>query len=383
MFPTIKHINDLQPFVEGIEEIKFLKQPGQRTVVCYTFMDSHTFDTPKARECRGISFDINGNVESRPLHKFFNMGEKPWLMEDNIRRAGRAGAIVGIYNKIDGSMVNTSYSMASGFAYKSKKSYSSDTVLMFEKHVPVRIDEFSRRVAGMGYTATYEFTHPEAQIVVPHAVPDIKLLHIRDNTTGEYVMLNKQHMIWDLIHAHAVPYSVNLLPELSVDAAIDSLESMIDNEGFVFQFADGDMVKAKCPWYSSNHRAVSYMRERDIAVLVLNEQLDDLKGTLVKLGHDLGPVEEVEHRVKERMLQIDRDIEFLADIGRVLRASNPAGWKKAFAASHSKLEVFGLAVKRLEGRDEQIVKWYTRSKLKDEFGLRSLLNASQQEAMEG
>ncbi len=76
MFRVIRHVSDIRDEVAEKTEIRFLSQPYGLTVACYLFMDAATFDTPAALECRGITFDKTGAVVSRPLHKFFNIGER-------------------------------------------------------------------------------------------------------------------------------------------------------------------------------------------------------------------------------------------------------------------------------------------------------------------
>ena len=100
MFKTIHSIDDVAPFVADKKEIVFSKHaPVGMTVGCYMFMDSHTFDTLEAMECRGIAFDEHGAVASRPLHKFFNVGEKDWLSPDKL--LGRTDVAV-VFDKLDG-----------------------------------------------------------------------------------------------------------------------------------------------------------------------------------------------------------------------------------------------------------------------------------------
>src|ERR1700751_866526 len=106
MFKHITHISDVQPHVAHKEEIRFYKQPNGVTMSMYLFMDSKTFDTPEARECRGSAYDEDGNLVSRPLHKFFNMGEKDYLTPDKLKERTDVAAV---FDKLDGSMVATAW----------------------------------------------------------------------------------------------------------------------------------------------------------------------------------------------------------------------------------------------------------------------------------
>ncbi|MFN4181023.1 MAG: RNA ligase, partial [Armatimonadota bacterium] len=104
MFKTIHSIDDVLPFVEHKKEIRFTRQPNGARVGCYVFMDGSTFDSLEALECRGIAFDEDGKIISRPLHKFFNLGEKP---HTSFQRLSERGDLVSVQEKLDGSMIAT------------------------------------------------------------------------------------------------------------------------------------------------------------------------------------------------------------------------------------------------------------------------------------
>jgi len=87
-------------------------------------MDSNTFDSPEALECRGIAFDQSGKVISRPLHKFFNVGEKEWLSSDSLMKRSDISAI---FDKIDGSMIATAW-VNGELRLRSKKEFDSKVV---------------------------------------------------------------------------------------------------------------------------------------------------------------------------------------------------------------------------------------------------------------
>ncbi|CAL77340.1 putative RNA ligase [Bradyrhizobium sp. ORS 278] len=375
MFKTIRHISDVEPAVAGKKEIRFLSQPNGITVGCYLFMDSKTFDSPEALECRGIAFDRAGRIVSRPLHKFFNVGEKEWLAPDRLLSRDD---IVAIYDKLDGSMVATAW-VDGQLTWRSKKSFNSDVVRLaaqlMEQPKYVRINAFAKEVASAGMTAIFELTHPEARIVVAQEQPELWLLHVRDNVTGRYVMLDGDHAIHELIARHSVPL-VHRFDGLSLAAAIDSLADMEGREGYVIQFASGEMVKIKCPWYVRIHRSLSFLRERDIATLALKEELDDVKGHLVEAGIDLAAVNEVEARLKGMLSAFLDEIEAIYQRDRDLD-------RKSFAIANKEHPLFGLAMQRYLGKEVTLLEWYGRTRLKDDFSLRPLVNDTLIDALDG
>jgi RNA ligase len=359
--------------VAAVKEIKFNQQPNGITIGCYLFMDSHTFDSAEARECRGIAFDAEGRVVSRPLHKFFNLGEKAWLSE----AALRARPLAAVFEKLDGSMLATAW-VDGKLAWRSKKAFHSDVVGLTQEFLARpengNLVEFATEVARAGMTAIFELTHPAARIVVGHNEPQLRLLHIRDNLTGEYLLLDPEHPVHGLMRAHAVE-QIPRLP-LTLDDVLASLPDMTEQEGYVLQFADGDMVKVKCPWYLRLHRSITFLRERDIAALALSEELDDVKAMLTEIGIDLSLVEHVEARAKTALLALDEDIEGLVKAGAGLD-------RKSFALKFKDHPLFGLAMQRYLGKEVALRDWYARNRLKEEFSLKVLASAAQAEAMAG
>jgi RNA ligase len=374
MFKHITHISDVKPHVAHKDEIRFYKQPNGITMSLYLFMDSKTFDSPEARECRGAAFDEDGILVSRPLHKFFNMGEKDYLSPDKLKERTDVAAV---FDKLDGSMVATAW-VKGDLAWRSKKSFDSDIVKLthefFEDKANVGIEKFAYYCAFYGMTAIFELTHPKAQIVVPQDKVQLRLLHVRDNLTGNYVMLNPNHAVWTMIHELNVP--VVQRHKMTMEQVIESLETMEYAEGYVVQFMDGDMVKMKCPWYTRLHRSITFLRERDIAVLAVNEQLDDMKQHMREVGIPLEKVEAVETRLKDILLGIRSEIEALYEGDKHLD-------KKSFAIKNSKHPLFGLAMNMYNGVTFNLNEWYEKSRLKQDFGLTSLLEGAQAEAVEG
>lgn len=375
MFKTVNHISDVQPFVAEKKEIRFLSQPKGITLGCYLFQDSKTFDSIEALECRGIAFDSAGKIVSRPLHKFFNLGEREWLFPHNVLARDD---IVAIFDKIDGSMIATAW-VDGKLLWRSKKSFESSVVKLAGELLATSehggIEVFAREVASNGMTAIFELTHPEARIVVAPETAALRLLHVRDNVTGAYVMLDPGHSIHGLIARHRVPLAARF-DGLSLADALESLTEMNGREGFVVQFANGDMLKAKCPWYQRLHRSITFLRERDIAWLAIKEELDDVKGALAEAGIDLTAVNEVEARLKAILGEMMDEVEALYQKGRNLD-------RKEFAVATKEHPLFGLAMQRYLGKEVTLLDWYGRSRLKTDFNLRVLANETLADAMDG
>jgi RNA ligase len=375
MFKRIQRIDDVRPFVEHKKEIRFARQPNGAQIGCYMFMDSHTFDSPEALECRGIAFDEQGRIVSRPLHKFFNVGEKE---HTSLKRLAARDDLVAVYEKLDGSMIATAW-LNDTLHWRSKKSFSSDVVQLTQALVATPefapVAQFAAEVAQQGWTAIFELMHPQARIVVPVERPSLRLLHVRDNVTGAYLLLDPGHPVWELVARHGVELAPrHALHDL--ETIVASLDDMREREGYVLQFADGDMVKLKCPWYQRLHRSITFLRERDIAQAALAEELDDIKASLAEADVDLEPVNAVEARLKSRLLALVDEVEAVLSQDRHLG-------RKDFALRHQNHPLFGLLMAGYLGKEIPYADWYAKNRLKAEFGLEVLVSGALAEALEG
>ena len=126
------------------------------------------------------------------------------------------------------------------------------------------------------------------------------------------------------------------------------------------------MVKLKTQWYLKRHRAMTFLRERDIAQLVLDEGLDDLKAMLVGEGVNIDEVLQIEARVLHdlREMALNVDVIFAAD-GHLDR--------KDFAIKHKGSPHFGLLMARYQGRDPAFKEFFERNMLREQYSLRQLV----------
>lgn len=107
-FPEIRHINDVLPHIEGREEFIVAEREGYK-VINYVVAMADTFDMTGPndlggairRECRGLIFDADGNLMSRPFHKFFNVNERAETQTHEINMSQPHV----IMEKMDGSMI--------------------------------------------------------------------------------------------------------------------------------------------------------------------------------------------------------------------------------------------------------------------------------------
>jgi hypothetical protein len=101
-----------------------------------------------------------------------------------------------------------------------------------------------------------------------------------------------------------------------------------------------------------------------------------MKQHMREVGISLEKVEAVETRLKDILLGIRSEIEALYEGDKHLD-------KKSFAMKNSKHPLFGLAMNLYNGVSFNLNEWYAKSRLKKDFGLTSLLEGAQAEAVEG
>lgn len=358
MFPAIRHIEDVLPFISTKKEISRIPGPAGSLTLCYQFQDSNTFDSPQARECRGIVFDRNGFIAARPLHKFFNLGEHGETVESvDWSEATR------VMEKLDGSMIHTVW--LDGQLYlKSKKSFDNAQTRMAWEWMNRPANEaalaMSSTLAESGCTLIFELTSPQNRIVVAYPDTQMRLLHIRRNECGSYFPSEALQALAEINGIPLVeepPYQ----PRRAVSYLLDELEGMTGQEGYIIQFKNGHMLKVKCPWYLQLHRTVSFTRERDIAEATLAERLDDIKAALAQMGHDLGPINAIESEVFAELLTVRAQVESIM-------ATAPSD-RKTFATSFRDHELFNLLMPAFLGKEVDYKGWYQRNRLKQRWSL--------------
>ena len=382
----LTEIFDLNQFVKAIEhkeEMRVAEIGHGMTSVCYMISAEGTFDDEWSRECRGIVFDTQlGMVTGRPLHKFFNLNERAEARVENLDWT----KVVRVMDKRDGSMIHTVCMDWGQMKLKSKKSFESEVAIAAQKFY----DSKSNFVA-MGHflddqnaTAIFEYTAPDARIVLFYAQPELKLLHIRNNGDGRYwtpeelkfvstnfdiPMVDEVDEFFDVVpsppgmETQGGPAFVNVF---NVARMLEAAKTREDIEGWIVQFEDGNMVKVKTEWYLKRHRAMTFLRERDIAQLVLDEGLDDLKSLLAGEGVDLSEILQIEAKVLEMVRVLNHNVTAVVNEHSHLS-------RKDFALKFTGHEYFGLMMSAFIGKQPDIKGYFERNILKEHFSLRQLV----------
>lgn len=262
-FPIITHINQVLPAIEGRKEFIHVVKDGYQ-VIDYVYEDGDSFEDPIRRECRGLKFDLAGNIIARPLHKFFNYGQKlityDWSQPHQIM------------TKLDGSMVHAA--LINNQVRLCTRMGITDQALEAEKVLTNYNKQWLQYCIELGVTPILEFTSPNNRIVIEYDQPQLTLLAIRDIECGEYFnryQLGKASYdaLLPLVQVHDI--------RLGDDNIAEIREKTTGIEGYVVSWDDGTRVKIKTDEYCQMHRAVSYFeRESMILPVVLDMQCDDL-----------------------------------------------------------------------------------------------------------
>jgi len=354
------HLNDLQHLAAD-PRIKFKHEIIDNkilTIVSYMIAEPSLWKLPYAKECRGITFNDQGFCIARPFQKFFNINEQEETQMGNLDFTNAE-----LYDKRDGSML-TPVLIKNQVYWKTKKSFFSDVAILASKCVPDNIVIYAKKMLMMGYTPIFEFTHPDCRIVIDYgSEPTFTLLAVRHMVSGKYLP-------YELLQIHSSTYHVPLIHRYDLEPikAIHDVVSMKGIEGYVIHHKNGLMTKIKSSWYQINHRIMTEIRERDIALAVIEESIDDIKSTIVGMNLSIDPILEIENRVFGQLKQMIQDTESLANLIQV----EPT--RKDAALKYKNNPYFGLAISLVNGSEANYVNHWKKFHLKQDYSLRIVYN---------
>lgn len=386
MFPTINHINDLLPYIQGNPQFRVAEQSNGTTVVCYMLQDEDTFRGEHEdwyKECRGITFDMaTGRVVSRTLHKFQNVGENestqpaliPW------------DRIIRVMDKRDGSMITPVLMPSGGIQCKTKKTFTSAEAIAATEfiHQIVEVDgvkdqpylEWVRYMLRAGVTPTFEWTSPRFPIVLTYTEDELTLLQMRDNVSGEYYVDELSDPV--LIRNCPFPIVENLMKSgYDPRDLLEDAKTKEGIEGWIVQADDGQMWKIKTKWYCDLHHSVTFTRFRDVARIVLEDKSDDLKAAFAMTGRSIQPIVDIERRINGELNIIQNVVELHAGNGRVLDRT-----AKDMAMALKEHALFGLIMRAFRGQEVNYREWYAKHKLDETWSLEVIPTVTQNEDVE-
>jgi RNA ligase len=295
-FPQIKTIDDVLPHISGREEFLVMEKEGY-TVIKYAvaFEDTFQWDSNDPvgsairRECRGIIFNQDGELISRPYAKFFNVGEKP---ETQLNEVNLYESHI-VLEKLDGSMIRP-IPTVEGFNLATKAgvtdiSQQAEEFISDKPHYA----KFIHSMFDGKLTPIFEWVSRKNRIVVDYENDNLILTAIRNTEMGNYL---PYFNMLDLAEHWNIPVvqAVDGLAVQNIELFVKQIREWEDSEGVVLRFDTGHMVKIKADQYVLRHKTKdSISQEKNVISILLNDDVDDLIPLLTP--EDATRIQEFQH----------------------------------------------------------------------------------------
>lgn len=325
-FPIIETIDDVLPHIKGREEFRVLDKEWY-SVVNYMVAFENTFawdenDTIGSairRECRGLIFDVNGKLISRPYQKFFNVGEKKETQLDKINLYEPHVVL----QKLDGSMIRP-IPTADGFRLATKAGVT-DVSMNAETFIADKLNYslFIKKCIRKGTTPIFEWCSRKNRIVVDYPEDQLILTGVRYLDTGAYVAYSNMKMYaesWDI----PVVKAIDGLSVQNIELFVNQIREWEGTEGVVLRFDSGQMLKIKSEDYILRHRSKDAInQEKNVIQTIVEDAVDDLIPLLTPEDAD---------RIKRFQRAFHASLEEVAsDLYDQYQSLNKKGTQKDFA----------------------------------------------------
>lgn len=314
----IRNLDDALALIEGRKDFVVKRDPAY-VAIDYAVAFPDTFEDPRRAELRGMKFyPDTGEVMARPLHKFFNVGEKehtqPHLLDFDAEHI--------IMDKLDGSMIHPALLRDGSVRFMTRMGVT-DVARKAERHLTPELCEHLLTALLANYTPIFEFTAPDNRIVVRYPVSGLTLLAMRDNLTGAYAPR-------DVLQARAERWGLPLVRTwerpASASALIETVRALKGAEGVVIRFGCGLWVKIKGDEYALMHKAKdSITREKNVLATILDGLADDLRPLLAP--EDRAQLDAYEVRLTTAMLRTAERVDAIVQRGAQFD-------QKTFAVEH-------------------------------------------------
>jgi RNA ligase len=294
--------NESSPFVRYDLEFDGYKI----SIFNYRLANFNDFYDNDAFEMRGITyvFDKDNNLFKRYLllHKFFNLNQVLSTQYEVVKDY----KIKSVYNKEDGSLISfinlpnnkkiakTQNSFISEMAVNSTEIYNNNS------DYKRAIDFFLEN----DINPIFEYVSYRNQVVLVYEEEKLILLKLRCNKTGEYLNFDDYSDVLKGIHI------VNE-ENISLNDAIKLSDTVLNKEGWVFEFENGTFLKLKTQWYFALHGLLTndFSRVNIMIRYILEEKMDDMLSTLKEVdGYVLNAVNEISHILRKYVNDLTKHI---------------------------------------------------------------------------
>lgn len=287
-------LDDVLPWIAGRRDF-VVKRATEYVAVDYQVALPDTFADERRIELRGIKFHPDGRIMARPLHKFFNLGERPVEIDITSPHV--------ITDKLDGSMVHPAI-LPDGDVRLMTRMGLTNVAAMAERH----LTDVARTCLGKllmdGCTPILEFTAPNNRIVIAYSEPRLTLVAVRHTVTGQYEPRDSLESIAGKI---GVPVVRSWGCRFS-EGLVEQVKSLRGHEGVVVQFASGLWLKIKATEYVAMHRAKDGIaHEKNVIAAIVDGIQDDIKPLLPDI--DRARLENYERAVLASLFAASEQVE--------------------------------------------------------------------------
>jgi RNA ligase len=282
-FPEIRNISDVLPAIEGASEF-LVADRGDHITINYmvntptTFPPVKTLNDAIRRELRGIIFSKDdGRILRRPLHKFFNIGEREET-QANLIDLSRPHDIL---EKLDGSFI-CPYRVNGRIIMGTKMGCTdvADQAERFVEKNPQYIKAFEC-AESQGFSLIFEWCSRKQRIVLDHPEDTLVLIASRNIVTGNYHSYSSISMFGQMF---GIPVVERFATEgKTVNEILEYVRAQEGTEGIVIRFHDGAMLKCKSEWYLKIHNAKDAItEEKNVVQMIIDSTLDDAKSLVLE-----------------------------------------------------------------------------------------------------
>jgi RNA ligase len=317
-YPEIRHLDDIAHRVDPERGVHLFTH-GDVLILRYVSARPNTFETELDLECRSLIFDRDsGDLLSRSLHKFFNLGEREALADLPLEE----GADLSL--KIDGTMLSgfTGPAAPDRLRFHTKGGMTEHAARGLAL-APPNVVALAHDAISEGGTPTLEWTSPENRVVIPYATTEFRLIAIRDRITGVYLEELADHLARK--HGVARPGSLGRVRGLAeTTEALTRLGARTDIEGTVLTFVDGHRLKWKTRDYHARHKVLANIEHERRVYQCWFEGIGD--DTAASLGGERGRallafLEEIEARIARACNEIAAELNPLSGLPQADRAA--------------------------------------------------------------
>ncbi len=335
----------------------------------YRLCSYSDWSAPGAFNARGTMFQVDdsGNfvrLACLPFSKFFGYNENPFTMNLDL------SDVDYIADKADGSLISSWLDHNDKLRLKTKGSlFSEQTVASTQLLNTSYYSELLYRMEILtiqGYTINAEYCAPSNRIVLSYNKPELRVLSVRNNSTGDYLPFTETKTIFG---KYMVDDYTDIAREQGFENYITNITDREDNiEGIVVRLNNGTMFKVKTAKYVNLHRTKdSIIHPRRLFEAVLSGGSDDLRSLFANDPWVLNRIDLMEDHVFKHYNHIVATVESLYEMNKELS-------RKDFAISMQQLvpkHVFALLMNKYIGREndykEYFVINYDLYKLPDEI----------------